>query len=392
MKRSQNAVPAEWRKMRLGYVARARIPSEKANSIQVMKMSAAFSSLVGEVELVVPYAATSRRDRSGLWDQYAVAPSFRVTWLRYPHWGPRFDIRGYALACWLYAQVRGFDVVYTRDLWAASLLARGGRSTRIGFEAHDLLEERRYPVWDSLIASWKPSSRLRAVFCISNSLAEAYRGSGAPPDLLHVARDGVDLALFSAALSRRKARAELSLPEEAQLVCHAGQLYPGRGIEETIEAVAGIPGALLLLVGGQAQDITRLRDWAQSRGFDHCVQFVGQVPNGLVPKFLWAADVLVMPYTSRTPTVRFMSPLKMFEYMAAGRPIVATDFPAVREVLRDRFSAILVPPDGVDLLREGIRFALEQSDQASRIAVNAREEVQQYAWERRAIHILERIG
>jgi glycosyltransferase involved in cell wall biosynthesis len=69
--------------------------------------------------------------------------------------------------------------------------------------------------------------------------------------------------------------------------------------------------------------------------------------------------VLVMPYTSQTPTVRYMSPLKMFEYMAAGRPIVATDFPVVREVLRDGETAILVKPDSAQALREGIAGLLE---------------------------------
>lgn len=175
---------------------------------------------------------------------------------------------------------------------------------------------------------------------------------------------------------------------ETPLICHAGQLYPGRGIEETIEAVSGIQGALLLLVGGQAEDIARLREWAQSRGFDHCVRFVGQVPNDQVPTYLWAADVLVMPYTSRTRTAPFMSPLKMFEYMAAGRPIVATDFPSVREVLQDRHSAILVPPDEIGPLREGIQLALLEKDQAAKIAENARREVRKYEWGQRAHRIL----
>jgi glycosyltransferase involved in cell wall biosynthesis len=388
MNSGKSLVSPEWRRICLGYIARARIPSDKANSLQVVKMSSAFASAVGSVELVVPCTSVERRNPSEILRHYGVAPSFRVTWLPYPHWGQRFDIRGYALACWLYAQVRGFDIVYTRDPWAAFLLAGWGRPVKIGFEAHDLSEERRYPVWDPLVGSWKPSSRLRGVFCISRGLAEAYRRAGARPELLHVAPDGVDLALFSPELSQGEARIALRLPVETPLICHAGQLYPGRGIEETIEAVSGIQGALLLLVGGQAEDIARLREWAQSRGFDHCVRFVGQVPNDQVPTYLWAADVLVMPYTSRTRTAPFMSPLKMFEYMAAGRPIVATDFPSVREVLQDRHSAILVPPDEIGPLREGIQLALLEKDQAAKIAENARREVRKYEWGQRAHRIL----
>lgn len=381
-------VAAEWGNMRLGYVARARIPSDKANSIQVMKMSAAFASLVRSVELVVPYTGEGKRSGQAIWDRYAVKPSFRLTWLPYPHWGQRFEIRGYAIACWLYTQLRGFDLVYTRDPWVAYLLAGWGRHLKVGFEAHDLIEERRYPVWDPLFQGSRFSSRLRGVFCISGGLADAYRQAGASEELLHVAPDGVDLTLFSPAQSKGEARTSLGLPPAAAIVCHAGQLYPGRGIEETIEAVSGIPGALLLLVGGQTEDIARLRTWAETHRFESCVRFVGQVPNHQVPTYLWAADVLVMPYTSRTATVRFMSPLKMFEYMAAGRPIVATDFPAVREVLEDQRTAILVRPDGIGPLREGIQLVLTHEDQAIRIAEAARAEVRKYDWTQRARHIL----
>ena len=375
--------------MRLGYIARARIPSDKANSIQVMKMSAAFAALVRSVELIVPFTGLGGRRDHEIWDRYGVSPSFRLTWLPYPHLGKRLDIRGYASACWLYTQLRGFDVVYTRDLWAAYLLARWGRRLKVGFEAHDLAEERRYPVWEPLVKQYQFSARVRGIFCISRSLAEAYRQAGAREELLQVAPDGVDLRLFSPARSKKEVRSMLGLPAEASIVCHAGQLYPGRGIEETIEAVSGIPGALLLLVGGQPEDIARLEGWARVRGFEKCIRFEGQVPNHQVPLYLWAADVLVMPYTSRTATVRFMSPLKMFEYMAAGRPIVATDFPVVREVLEPGRSAILVPPDEVVALRNGIQLALVGGESVTRAAEFAQAEAGKYTWVERARRILE---
>jgi glycosyltransferase involved in cell wall biosynthesis len=107
---------------------------------------------------------------------------------------------------------------------------------------------------------------------------------------------------------------------------------------------------------------------------------VGQVPNRDVPTYLWAADVLVMPYTSQTPTVRYMSPLKMFEYMAAGRPIVATDFPVVREVLRDGHSALLVAPDSAEALRAGLQRVLSDPSLQRRLADAAREAAKAYSW------------
>jgi glycosyltransferase involved in cell wall biosynthesis len=142
------------------------------------------------------------------------------------------------------------------------------------------------------------------------------------------------------------------------------------------------------MVGGRAEDIGRLKSIAEGLNLLERVRFVGQVANRDVPAYLWAADVLAMPYTSRTPTVRYMSPLKMFEYMAAGRPIVATDFPVVREVLRDGQTALLVQPDSSQALREVLQRALSDPSLQQRLAGAAREAAKAYSWERRAQRIL----
>jgi glycosyltransferase involved in cell wall biosynthesis len=192
--------------------------------------------------------------------------------------------------------------------------------------------------------------------------------------------------------STADARARLGLPSAGCIVCHCGHLYPGRGIEETVDALPSLPGVRLLLVGGTPEDIERLRARAAARGVPDRVRFEGSVPNGKIPLYLRAADALIMPYTSRTPTVRAMSPLKMFEYMAAGRPIVATDFPAVREVLRDGENALLVPPDSAESIAAGIRRILDDPDLAGRISHRALQDVREYAWERRAEKILDVLG
>jgi glycosyltransferase involved in cell wall biosynthesis len=229
---------------------------------------------------------------------------------------------------------------------------------------------------------------LRGVFCISGALAEAYSDAGAPRELLHVLPDGVDLERFDSPLSKDEARRRLGLPLDPPILCHSGHLYPGRGGEEAIEALAGVPQAVLVMVGGRAEDIARLQALATRLGVAERVIFTGQVPNSAVPAYLWAADVLVMPYTSRTPTVRYMSPLKMFEYMASGRPIVATDFPVVREVLRDGETAMLVKPDSAQALREGFQRVLGNPELSRRVAAGARGAAQGYSWNARARTIL----
>ena len=101
-----------------------------------------------------------------------------------------------------------------------------------------------------------------------------------------------------------------------------------------------------------------------------------------------------MPYSRRTVapggvTTDWMSPLKMFEYMAAARPIVASDLPALREVLRDRENAVLVEPDNAAALADGLRCLLGDASLAHRLATQARRDVEAYTWENRARIILD---
>jgi glycosyltransferase involved in cell wall biosynthesis len=369
---------------KLIYIARSRIPSNRANCLQALKMCSGFAAHI-PVELIAPYYPEDARQRDSLRDRYALARDFKATWVRFPHWGERFAVRGYALAAALRARARGARYVHSREPWSAYWLARIG--VRTGFEAHFLEEDRRYPIWQRLVSEKLPS--LKGIFCISRSLIEDYAAAGARRDLLHWAPDGVDLQRFEPAMEKDAARAQLGLPAAARIVCHSGHLYPGRGAEETVDALAGLPGVFLVLVGGNPEDIERVRMHAAGRGIADRVRFEGAVPNGQVALYLQAADVLVMPYTSRTPTVRAMSPLKMFEYMAAARPIVATDFSSVREVLRDRENALLVPPDSAEEIARGLRLAFEDRALADRLAAQARSDVNAYTWERRAEKILD---
>lgn len=370
---------------KLLYITRSRIPSEQANAVQVLKMCAGFAAHTA-VELVAPYYPADARQRETIWERYALARRFTVRWLAFPHWRDRFAVRGFALTAAGYARARGYQLAYTRDPWAAWWLARAG--VHVGFEAHDLKEDRRYPVWGRLVGDPSIAPALRGIFCISRSLADDYRAAGARPEVLHVAPDGVDLQRFQNPREKVAARAALGLAPDAVWVVHCGHLYPGRGAEELVEAAAALPDVHVLFVGGKVADVERLRGVVSEKGLGERIRFAGIVANGEVPMYLWAADILAMPYTSRTPTVRSMSPLKMFEYMAAGRPIVATDFPAIREILRNEENAVLVAPDSAAALAEGIRGLLSDSARAERIAQQARRDVEAYTWEERARKVL----
>tara|TARA_B100000749_G_scaffold222723_1_gene177878 strand:- start:50 stop:454 length:405 start_codon:yes stop_codon:yes gene_type:complete len=105
--------------------------------------------------------------------------------------------------------------------------------------------------------------------------------------------------------------------------------------------------------------------------------------SGLLAK----GDVLVLPNVGSGSTVNYTSPLKLFEYMAAGKPIVASNLPSIREVLRDGENAVLVEPGNPTALTSGLRRVLEDRKLAERIASRAFDEVTEYSWDCRAARV-----
>jgi glycosyltransferase involved in cell wall biosynthesis len=172
----------------------------------------------------------------------------------------------------------------------------------------------------------------------------------------------------------------------SRVVAYAGHLYAWKGVDVLLEALARLPTVHGLIVGGHAAepDLARTKSVAQRLGLTNRVTFTGLVEPARVPVLLSGAAVLVLPNTTSAISTRFTSPLKLFEYMAAGRPIVASDLPSIREILRDGASALLVPPGDAAALADAIDRLLTDPDLSARLAGAAFDEVPAYSWARRA--------
>jgi glycosyltransferase involved in cell wall biosynthesis len=175
-------------------------------------------------------------------------------------------------------------------------------------------------------------------------------------------------------------------------------LYPWKGAGLAIDVAARVPEARVVIVGGQTNwtqddpEIAALGERARQLGVRERVELRGHVPYDRVPGVLAQASVALLPLPDEPVARLFTSPLKLFDYMAAGVPIVASDLPALREVLRHQENALLARPDDPDAFAAAVRRILADPVLAERLGAQARADVHCYSWESRAHALLGVLG
>ncbi|MEA5388511.1 glycosyltransferase family 4 protein [Haloarculaceae archaeon H-GB11] len=223
-------------------------------------------------------------------------------------------------------------------------------------------------------------SSIDGVVCITEALKEYDLATYDVTDCF-VAPDGVDLEPY-ASLSKKSARRQLDIPIDETVVAYTGHLYPGKG-GQILAAAADRIDATVYVVGGYPEDVERVKTTTEPT--DNVV-FTGFVDPSEIPLYQVAADVLVAPYTRNARD--YISPLKLFEYMAAGRPIVASDLSVLKEVLSHGENALLAEPGDSDALADAVRRVLSDTDLAQQLSATVSKDVRQYTWNRRAQRIL----
>ena len=176
-------------------------------------------------------------------------------------------------------------------------------------------------------------------------------------------------------------------------VVYAGQLYRWKGVDTLLRAMAELPEAQLVVLGGRGReddpDLAACHEEARDLGIADRVDFRGFVPHAEVRATIAGAGVAVLPLPDNLMARYFTSPLKLFDYMAAGVPIVASDLPTVREVLADGDNALLVPAEDPAALASAIRRLLVNPGLADRLRRTAYEQVDAFTWDARAARIIE---
>jgi glycosyltransferase involved in cell wall biosynthesis len=373
----------------LVYVSHGNIPSRWAHTVQVMKSSEALARLVPRFELVTASGITRRQPvDADLWERYGVTDPFAIR--RLPLWWRPRDpssasvrSRRFDLAAVLYVRMRRPRLAVTRARRIALGCARFGVPTLLELHGEPTPEKR--PVLRALIGH----PALRGIVVVSRPLAEFCLNLGAREDRVAIHPNGIDLTRFDRDPGREKARRDLGLPEDSAIAVYLGHLYDYKGIPTVVAAARRLPAVHFLLIGGWPEDVRR---WLEATGDLPNVRFTGFVPNRAIPQYLACADLCLLPHSAASAEARWTCPLKLLEYMAARRPVVASDIPALRALLRDGHNALLVRPDGPEELAAAVRCLLEKRELADRLAAQARREVEEMTWDQRSRAILERFA
>lgn len=238
---------------------------------------------------------------------------------------------------------------------------------------------------------------LMLVVALTSFIKRAFEEMGTPREKVIVVPEGVNLSRFACIPTPEECRRQLGLPIDRAIIGYIGRFHTldmEKGIPELVEAMASIPShngkePLLLCVGGPMEGVLACIEVARRHGVpEERIRFVDRVPNAQVPLWIRVCDVVTIPWLRTEFPAYFTSPMKLFEYMAAGMPIVATDLPAIREVLRHGENGWLVEPGNANTLAEGICRILCDTSLAQRISNQARSDAQHYTWLQRASTIL----
>jgi glycosyltransferase involved in cell wall biosynthesis len=229
------------------------------------------------------------------------------------------------------------------------------------------------------------SPLLKAVVVVSEGLAEEHVRAGLPEDRIIFEHDGVDLSQYSLVGDRRALRRELGWDDRPRVV-YTGHLFEERAIDVAIKAAAAAEDVEFVFVGGWPEDLARCEKLAA--GLANVV-FTGFVEHAKVARYQAAADVLLMQYSLDAHHADRCSPLKLFEYMASGRPMIATDMPTLEGLLNHGENCLLVPPGSSGALAAAVKKLVKEPLLGEKLAEQARLDVEYYDWDLRAKRILD---
>ncbi|MFA6527991.1 MAG: glycosyltransferase family 4 protein [Candidatus Gracilibacteria bacterium] len=332
--------------MKIDYITNLRIPSTKANSIQVMQNCEAFKNAGVDIALSIPFRFGTKKESkiNNAWDYYCITNRFKIRHLCSIDLFPLgscsavFHLQSFTfhLSVFFLFLFKKTQIIYTREPWIGLFLF---------YKKNKIIELHNFPIRNFGKKVYKfLLKRFDKIIVISKGLEHEVKDL-LPEAKVLVAPDGVKVELFDLDITREEARKKLGIPVEGKIVLYSGSLQKWKGVSVLLNAFEKIDNVKLYIIGSSLDccDLEIVTDRKDT-------VFKGHVSYPEIPIYLKAADVLVLPNTGDSSiSAKYTSPLKAFEYMASGRPIVVSNLPSLMEIFNNENSYIFEAGNSNDL-------------------------------------------
>ncbi len=359
----------------------------------ILKTGAGFVSEGYETELWVPWRHNPAWRGKDPFAVHGVATRFKVRRIPTLDFIPFFHRFGFLMMvasfnltsfCMLLFGNRERTILYahdTRDLVLPCLLGY-----RAFCEIHDFYESGHG--WVNRLVLARIDGLIVTNTLKMKHIEETY---GFPRARMSHQPNAVDYEMFQVSLSKEEARREISLPLEKRIVLYTGHLFSWKGVDTLARAAAYLPDDVCVyFVGGTEMDRGELQAFVAEQSIPR-IEFLPHQEHERMPLFMRAADVLVLPNTAREAASKYeTSPVKLFEYMASGTSIVASDLPSIRDIVTEKEVAFFVP-DNPESLAHTVMGTLDHLDEARVRAEAAKQRAKHLSWEARATNIADLI-
>jgi glycosyltransferase involved in cell wall biosynthesis len=360
------------------YISRAVFPNKSANSVHLMKMSQAISRNFRDVTLIGLKEQKNRIIKKEIFENYDINSDFNLKLISMPKRGIWIYLLIYVFF-WLNFQSRKNKIIYSREPLIIFL------SLFLGFkailESHDFFESKSKRNIEKKIFKHKNFLKL---IVISNALKNDYLMYFKIIPNIEVHHDGADIINLNSFNNFK-----WTGRKDVLQVGYFGHLYKGRGVEIIIDAAHKLNNFDFHIFGGLDSDINRYK----SQPLSSNIYFHGFKQQKDLPFLRSKCDILLMPYQKKLSlyksdrsTAKWMSPMKLFEYMSSKKAIVSSDIPVLREILNDQ-NSILVKPDDLSGWINAI-ISLYDKKLRNKLACNAYSDfIENYTWDKRATSI-----
>jgi len=360
------------------------MPTEKAHGGQIMKMCEAWGKK-HQVVLWSPWRINYIKKNP--FDFYGVEKNFKIKkifsldflpmqWL-FGRAAFYFQNISFAIFVSLRLAFSQADLFFSRDFWSSFFLSLFGK--KVVYEIHDSPNQHQ-------ITRFAFKKIYKFITTNAFKKQELINSFGINEGKILVATNRVDFDFFNIKENKAEARKILNLPEDKKIVLYTGHLYSWKGAETLGKAARKMSrDVLTVFVGGTREDEKKFRE---DFGNDDATLILGHQEYKKIPYFLRASDVLVLPNTARERiSLRETSPLKLFEYMASGKPVIASDLPSIREVVSEK-EVVFFEPDNPDDLSNKIEEVLSNYEKYSGSVRDTETFAKWFSWDNRAENIL----